>query len=95
MTYPLPSAYEIKELPTGGVLKDHENITWGVNKFEVLYDVGVVEEPQNFNFSLHFFEYTLLLNSFFVQYLYCYLVSCDFVKSHYRKVMGFKLIFYV
>ena len=44
------------------VLENDENITAGVDEFKVLDNVGVIESPEDFDFSLDLIKDTLTLN---------------------------------
>jgi hypothetical protein len=51
--------------------------------------VGVVEASQNFDFPLHFIEYSLLLYFLFVKNLYRHFVVRHFVISHCKNSYTF------
>jgi len=48
--------------------------------------VGVVEASQNFDFPLHFIEYSLLLDFLFVKNLYRHFMVRHLVISHCKNV---------
>ena len=67
------------------VLENDENITAGVDEFKVLDNVGVIESPEDFDFSLDLIKDTLTLNLSLVQNFDGYLMLCDFIDRHYTK----------
>lgn len=84
-TYPSLLGNLIEKFSVLGVLNDHENVTGSVDELEMLYDVGVVEDAEHFDFPLHFFKYALVLDFLLVHYLNSHFVSAHFVVRDYTQ----------
>ena len=82
---PLLLLNQVEQLSPRRILQHNKDISRFVNKFEVLYDVWVVEPSEHFYFAFDLFEDTLLSDSSFVKYLDGYFVPGDLVCPHYEK----------